>query len=210
MELNLEQDVVEQLKGYKRLVARKKWIEKQPVGSGVTVSSVYEDDKLQELHRQLRSMPSYMYLNKREQQMEQAAHSHLTSYPTGTKAQMKEVKQAALHAQSAAPEDEKLLRELSRKIEKVIEARAGAAAEGYEGVINRVSELQDLERQLKAIDQAMEALQSCFPEYERLLRLRYIEGRPAEFVASELGIVDRTFRRWRQKASLELVRFLSE
>ncbi|MFF2093729.1 RNA polymerase subunit sigma-24 [Paenibacillus sp. NPDC058174] len=205
--MNMEQDVVEQLKAYKRLVARKKWIEKQPVGSGVTISSVYEDDKLQELHRELRRMPSYMYLNKREQQLEQAAHAHLTQHPVGTKAQLREVKQAAGNAE---PGDEKLLRELARKIEKVIEARAGSAAEGYEGVINRLSELQDIERQLQSIDQAMEALQTCFPEYERLLRLRYIEGRPADFVASELGIVDRTFRRWRQKASLELVRFLSE
>ncbi|MFX3636260.1 MAG: RNA polymerase subunit sigma-24 [Candidatus Pristimantibacillus sp.] len=204
--MNLEQDVVEQLKSYKRLVARKKLIEKQPVGSGVTISTVYEDDHLQELHRQLRGMPSYMYLNKHEQQIERTAHAYLSHHPVGTKAQLKEVKQL----QAANPQDEKMLRELSRKIEKIIEARAGAAAEGYEGVINRLSELQDLERQLKEIDRAMEALEACFPEYERLLRLRYIEGKPADFVASELGIVDRTFRRWRQKASLELVRFLSD
>lgn len=204
--MNVEQIAVDQLKAYKRLIARKKLIEKQPVGSGLTISTVYEDDKLQELHRQLRGMPSYMYLNKQEQKLEQVAESYLTYHPTGTKAQLKEVKQL----KAANAEDEKLLRELSRKIEKVIEARAGSAAEGYEGVINRLSELQDLERQLQEIDRAMEALAACFPEYERLLRLRYIEGKPADFVASELGIVDRTFRRWRQKASTELVRFMSD
>ncbi|WP_338552897.1 RNA polymerase subunit sigma-24 [Paenibacillus sp. KS-LC4] len=203
--MDVEKMTIEQLKSYKRLVARKKLIERQKVGSGLTVSTVYEDDKLQELHRQLRGIPSYMYLDKHEQQLEQLAHAKLTKYPIGTKAQLREVKQ--IEPGNAA--EEQLVQELSRKIAKVIEARAGSAPEGYEGVIERLSELQDLERQLQTIDESLEALEACFPEYATLLRLRYIEGKPADFVASELGIVDRTFRRWRQKAVSEIVRFMS-
>jgi DNA-directed RNA polymerase specialized sigma24 family protein len=158
MRMKQEQQVIAQLNAYKRLKARKKQLEGTSVGPGVRLSAVSEDDHLQELHRQLRKLPSYMYLDEH----------------------------------------------------KVLEARTGSNGfEGYMGVIDKISELQDIEKQLQAVDQALEALEAYEPEYARLLKMRFIEGKPTEFVASELGIVDRTFRRWKQKALAEVVRFLS-
>lgn len=205
--MNAEQLVIDQLHAYKRLKARKKQLEGTSVGPGMRLSAVSEDDHLQELHRQLRKLPSYMYLDEQDQRIEAAAHANLSKYPIGTKAQLNEVKKSRA---TASPADEKLLRELEKKIEKVLEAREGSGGfEGYMGVIDKISELQDIEKQLQSIDQALEALEAYAPDYARLLKLRFIEGKPTEFVASELGIVDRTFRRWKQKALQEVVRFLS-
>lgn len=202
-----EQHVIDQLNAYKRLKARKKQLEGTSVGPGVRLSAMSEDDHLQELHRQLRKLPSYMYLDEQEQRLEAAAHANLSKYPLGTKAQLSEVIRSRA---TASPEHVRLLRELEKKIEKVLEARAGSAGfEGFMGVIDKISELQDIEKQLQDIDQALDALEAYEPEYARLLKLRFIEGKPTEFVASELGIVDRTFRRWKQKALAEVVRFLS-
>ncbi|MGG1598051.1 sigma factor-like helix-turn-helix DNA-binding protein, partial [Paenibacillus naphthalenovorans] len=44
------------------------------------------------------------------------------------------------------------------------------------------------------------------PEYARLLRLRYVEGKQPSEVAAELGIAERTFRSWKEKAEKEFVR----
>ncbi|WP_139992648.1 ECF-type sigma factor [Paenibacillus paridis] len=202
-----EQHIIDQLTAYKRLKARKKQLEGISVGPGVRLSTMSEDDHLQELHRELRKLPSSMYLDEQEQRIEAAAHANLSKYPLGTRAQLSEVIKSRA---AASPEDERLLRELEQKIEKVLEARTGSRGyEGYMGVIDKISELQDIEKQLQTVDQALEALEAYEPDYARLLRLRFIEGKPTEFVASELGIVDRTFRRWKQKALAEVVRFLS-
>lgn len=205
--MNKEEIVLDLLSSYRRLTARMKQLEKTSVGPGIRLSAVSEDDKLQELHRELRKLPSYMYLDEREQQIETTALANLTKYPLGTRARLKEVKRVR---ESASPEDEQLLKELEDKIKKVLEARGGTSStEGYRGVLDKISELQDLERQKREIDEALEALEEFEPQYAQLLKLRYIEGKQAEFVASELGIVDRTFRRWKQKAVQELVRFMS-
>ncbi|MDQ0063552.1 ECF-type sigma factor [Paenibacillus harenae] len=205
--MNKEEIVLDLLSSYRRLTARMKQLEKTSVGPGIRLSAVSEDDKLQELHRELRKLSSCMYLDERELQIESAAHANLTKYPLGTRAQLKEVKRVR---ESASPEDEQLLKELESKIKKVLEARAGSSSsEGYRGVLDKISELQDLERRKREIDEALEALEEFEPQYAQLLKLRYIEGKQAEFVASELGIVDRTFRRWKQKAVQELVRFMS-
>ncbi|WP_246096561.1 ECF-type sigma factor [Paenibacillus sinopodophylli] len=202
-----EKQIIDQLSSYKRLKARKKQLEGTTVGPGVRLSSMSEDDQLQELHRQLRKLPSYLYLDEQEQRIEKAAHANLKKYPLGTRAQLNEVIKSRA---AASPEDEKLLRELEQKIEKVLESRSGSNGfEGYMGVIDKISELQDIDKELQSIDQALEALEGYEPDYARLLKLRFIEGKPTEFVASELGIVDRTFRRWKQKALAEVVRFLS-
>ncbi|MGO4545800.1 ECF-type sigma factor [Paenibacillus sp. 2TAB23] len=202
-----EQRIIDQLTSYKRLKARKKQLEGTAVGPGIRLSSMSEDDDLQELHRQLRKLPSYMYLDEQEQRIETAAHANLKKYPLGTRAQLNEVIRSRA---AASPGDEKLLRELEQKIEKVLESRSGSNGfEGYMGVIDKISELQDIDKELHSIDEALEALEGFEPDYARLLRLRYIEGKPTEFVASELGVVDRTFRRWKQKALAEVVRFLS-
>jgi DNA-directed RNA polymerase specialized sigma24 family protein len=207
MQIDNEQDIIGQFTSYKRLKARKRQLEGMQIGPGLRLSAVQEDDSLQELHRQLRKLPSYLYLDEHEQKLESAAHANLKAYPLGTRAQLKAVIDSGA---AATPADRKLLKELQGKIEKVLEAREGLGGfEGYMGVIDKISELQDIDRQLAAVDQALEALDACEPDYARLIRLRYIEGKPAEFVASELGVVDRTFRRWKQKALAEVVRFMS-
>ncbi len=207
MKLDNEQDIIGQFTTYKRLKARKRQLEGMQVGPGLRISAIQEDDRLQELHRQLRKLPSYLYLDEHEQKLEAAAHANLKEYPLGTRSQLKAIIDSG---GAASPADQKLLKELQGKIEKVLEAREGSGGfEGYMGVIDKISELQDIDRQLEAVDQALEALEACEPDYARLIRLRYIEGKPAEFVASELGVVDRTFRRWKQKALAEIVRFMS-
>lgn len=193
-----EQAVIEQLANYKRIVARIKILEKYPIGNGITVSRLNQDDHLQELHRQLRGMPTYMYLNKREQRLETAAHTYMTKYPSGTKAQLGELTGAS----GADDEDEKLLLELRRKIEKVIEARTGEVGD-YDAVIERISELQDLEQQKEQIDTALEALATYRPEYAEILRLIYTDGQGIENARTELRVSPRTFLRRKSDAEAE-------
>lgn len=74
--------VIDQLSEYRQSLARIKVLSSYSVGAGITISRLNEDDHLQELHRKLRGRPSYMYLSKREQKLETAAHTHLTEYPS--------------------------------------------------------------------------------------------------------------------------------
>ncbi|SCW85876.1 hypothetical protein SAMN04487970_10748 [Paenibacillus tianmuensis] len=194
MAKDYEQAVIKQLQEYRRIVARMKVLEKYPIGNGMSLNVVNEDDKLQELHRQLRGLPTYMYLTKREQQLESVAHAYLTRYPAGTRSQL-----ASVPPSGADAEDEKLLRELRGKIEKVIEARAGHL-DDFEAAIERISELQDLEQQKQYIEHTLKVFEEYKPQYARLLWLQYIEDKPIDDVVSELRIVRRTFGRWRSKA----------
>ncbi|MFC0334358.1 DUF1492 domain-containing protein [Paenibacillus sepulcri] len=189
------QTALEQLRSYKRLTARIKVLEKQPVGNGIYISSFRQDDQLQELHRQLRGLPSYMYLNKREQKLETTAHAYLTQYKTGTHSQLREVSGLS----PADEEDEKLLRELKGKIEKVIEARSGARG-GYDEVIERISELQRIEQEKKQIEWAIEVLGEYKPEYGQLLRLEFMEDMHASAIMEELGVSRSTLYSWRRKS----------
>lgn len=184
---------IEQLANYRQIAARIQVLEKYSVGNGITVSRLNGDDQLRELHLRLRGLPSYMYLTKREQRLETVAHAYLQRYPAGTRAQ-----RDALPVETMDDEDEKLLRELRKKIETVIEARAGHVND-FDAVIARISELQDLQRQKELIDNALEALGSYKPEYE-LLKLRFVEGRSPAEAMSKLGISPRTFRRWQSNA----------
>ncbi|SDD48393.1 hypothetical protein SAMN02799630_03776 [Paenibacillus sp. UNCCL117] len=200
--------VVLKLKNYKRLVGRMKFLEKHPVGNGYSLSSIQQDDKLQELHRQLRGMPSSMYLTEREQRIEAVAQTYLERHPLGTKSQLREVR----GLQGKNTQDERLLRELEGKIQKVLEARVGYTADsgGIQGVIDRVSELQDLQREIELIDRSLDMLGEYKPEYSRLLRLRYVEGRSVDEVAGEFCIARKTFDRWRAKAVEEYARLAGE
>ncbi|EFM10154.1 RNA polymerase, sigma-24 subunit, ECF subfamily [Paenibacillus curdlanolyticus YK9] len=195
-----ETAVIEQLSNYKRIVARIKVLENYSIGAGITVSRLNQDDQLMELHRKLRGMPTYMYLSKREQELETTAHAYLDKYPSGIRSQLR-----AIPAQGCDADDDKALRELRAKIEKVIEARTGSK-DGYEAVIERLSELQDLQAQRDQIDAALEALESYKPDYAKLLRLRYVEGVPVQEAAAEMKIAERTFRSWRTKALEEFER----
>ncbi|QYR20816.1 DUF1492 domain-containing protein [Paenibacillus sp. sptzw28] len=198
-----EQQVIDQLTNYRQIVARIKILEKYSIGNGITVSRLNQDDQLQELHRRLRGMPSYMYLNKREQQLETVAHAYLTKYPHGTRSQLAEMKQA----RGADSEDEKLLKELRRKIENVIEARAGHV-DDFDAVIERISELQDLLREKEQIDNALEALEGYKPDYAKLLRLRYIDGLSVVDTHKKLAVVEKTYFRWRVEAVAEFAKLI--
>lgn len=203
--IELEKMVIEQLRGYRRLISRMKMLEKHPVGYGMYVHVESGEDKLQALHRKLRGMPSYLYLTKKEQDLEQVAHSYLMTYSTGTKNQLRQVREA----EGSDEQDRKLLKVLEKKIEKVIEARNGTP-EGYQGVIERLSELQGLQREKEQIDRVLELLAEYQPQYERLLRLRYIEGRTVDEVASEFCISRKTFDRWRAKAIAEYISLMGD
>lgn len=193
--------VISQLQEYKRVVARIKILEKYPIGAGISIGSIYADDKLQDLHRELRDLPSYMYLSKREQELETTAHAYLTKYPLGVRSQLHEVRRL----NGADSEDEKKLRELERKIEKILAARVGKV-QGFEGILERISELQELGQQKDYVDYILDVLEEYKPGYGRLLRLRYIEDRSAIEVASELKVVRKTLTRWTEKALSEYAR----
>lgn len=198
-------DTIEQLKDYKRIVARIQVLSSYSVGAGITVSRLNEDDQLQELHRRLRGLPTYMYLNKHEQELETVAHAYLTRYPAGTRAQYREVASKV----GATEEDKQLLQELKRKIRKVIQARGWDWPEDvFESVIQRIAELQELQEQKQRIDTAMKALESYKPDYAELLRLRYIEGESAEEVARKFNVVRQTLHRWERKAIREMTKLV--
>ncbi|WP_270166112.1 ECF-type sigma factor [Paenibacillus sp. SYP-B4298] len=193
-----EHEVIEQLKGYKRLAGRIAMLEKQPVGMGIAVSRGPEGDRLQALHRKLKSMPSYMYLSPREQELELTAHAYIENYTTGTLSQLREVRRV----HGADEEDQGKLNDLAHRIAKVLEARRGDgdSYEGYEGAVRRLDELKALQEQKDHIDHALESLASYKPDYSRLLRLRFIEGLSVEEVSAQLLIVRKTFSRWKPKA----------
>ncbi|MBD3917627.1 RNA polymerase subunit sigma-24 [Paenibacillus sp. PR3] len=195
-----EAEAIERLRSYKRIIARLKVLENYSVGAGITVSRMNQDDHLMDLHRKLRAMPTYMYLTNREQVLETTAHAYLTDYPVGTKAQL-----AAIPRTAADPGDAQALREIRQKIEKVIEARTGNR-EGYEGVLDRLSEFQDLENERDQIDAGLEALESYKPDYAFLLRLRYVEGLEIVEVVERMQTSRRTFERSRPKALYEFSR----
>lgn len=193
-----ERTVIEQLKGYKRIVGKLKLLEKTPIGYGMHISTYGEGDKLQALHSKLRQMPSYMYLSPKEQEIEHTAHAYLTDYKLGTKSQLHEVRSHY----GTDDGDRANLRLLERKIEKVIEARQGEA-HGYMAAIERADERAELESRKKRIDSTLEALGDYQPSYAELLRLRYIEGQQIDRIIDVLCISSRTFERWRPKALAE-------
>jgi DNA-directed RNA polymerase specialized sigma24 family protein len=190
-----ESSVIEQLSSYRQKLARIEVLSTYSVGAGITVSRLNEDDQLQELHRKLRGLPSYMYLNKREQKLESMAHAYLGDYPAGVLAQYR-----AVPSQGADPEDTKLLRELRSKIEKVIEARGWDVRDDIDEVLIRVAELQDLRTEVAQIDAVMDALEKYKPDYASLLRLRYIHEVPWETVAAGMRFGKTTFFRYWRKA----------
>jgi len=196
--MKYEHVIIEQLKNYRRLEARIAMLRSHPVGNGMRLSQISGDDKLQALHRRLRAMPSELYLTKRERQVEAAAHAYLTKYPLGTKAQLRE--SMSLIGETA--NDHVLLQELTAGIRKVLEARVGTA-EGIGGVLDRLAEMQDVEREKERIEEGLRALAAYKPQYSELLRLRYVEGRAVDDVAEALCVSRRTFERWRPLAVRE-------
>ena len=196
-----EEMILDLLSRYPEKRARLEVLSTYSVGAGITVSRLNEDDHLQELHRKLRGLPTYMYLNKREQKLGSVAHAYLTRYPAGTKAQL-----AAIPKQGADEEDTKLLRELREKIRKVIAARGWDERDDIDEVLDRLAEFQDLKAEIEYVDNAMKALERYKPEYARLLRLHFIEGKSWSETADAMNISKDVFYRWKRKAIEEFTK----
>ncbi|WP_148277929.1 DUF1492 domain-containing protein [Paenibacillus popilliae] len=188
----IEQQVINQLTGYRDIVGRLRVLETYSVGNGITVSRLNEDDHLQELHRKLRGLPSYMYLTRHEKRLEAVAHAYLGIYPTGTLKQ----RQAVSECVSGDDEDKRLLEELQRKIQKVIEARTGTP-EGYEAILEQLAEYQDLQAEKQRIDAVLDAMDV---ELAKLLRLKYIDNLSVSKICEKLAVAEKTYFRWRTKA----------
>lgn len=199
--INLEQMVIDQLKGYKGMMARIKILEKHPIGNGMFLESNNEDDKLQDLHKKLKGLPSYMYLNDHEQSIEEVANAYMTEFPLGTRSQLNEVR----GKRTVDPEDEKKLKQLKRKIEKVIDTRRGDV-EGFKGVVQRLSEMQDLENTIQIIDDILGVMGEYKPHYTQLLKERFIEEKSVVEVTAILNVSKATFDRWKQKSVEEYIK----
>ncbi|GAC42821.1 hypothetical protein [Paenibacillus popilliae] len=191
----IEQQVIKQLTGYCDIIGRLRVLETYSVGNGITVSRLNEDDHLQELHRKLRGLPSYMYLTPHEQRLEAVAHAYLGIYPTGTLKQ----RQAVSECISDDDEDRELLNELRKKIQKVIEARTGTP-EGYEAILEQLAEYQDLQAEKQRIDAVLGAMKEQYPEHETLIRLHLIEGKSWINVSKMMHISKSVFYRLRRVA----------
>ncbi|PJN53648.1 hypothetical protein PAEVO_03680 [Paenibacillus sp. GM2FR] len=202
--MTIEQQVIEQLSQYRQKKARIQALSTYSVGAGITVSRLNEDDQLQELHRKLRGLPSYMYLSGYEQKLENVAHAYMTRYPAGVKAQKQ-----AVPVQVLDPEDTELLQDLRRKIQKVIEARGYDIRNGIEEIMERLTELQDLQAEVNRIDTVLDALEQYKPDYAKLLRMRFVDGVDPGEAAREFNIVRQTFYKWQQKAIEEFCRLAS-
>ena len=194
-----EQQVIEQLNQYRQMQARMQVLSTYSVGAGLTVSRLNDDDQLQELHMRLRGRPSYMYLSKREELLETTAHAYLTRYPAGVKAQLQEVE----HCRSIDAEDEKLLRELRGKIQKVLAARGYDVRNDIDAVLDRVAEFQDLQTEINRINTVLESLEGYKPELAKLLRNHYLEGKPWTELTREMHISKDVFYRRRKQAVAE-------
>lgn len=195
---NDEQSVIDQLREYRQKLARIKVLSSHDVGAGITVSRLNEDDQLQELHRKLRGLPSYMYLSAREQKLERTAHAYLDRYPSGIRAQKRAIPPRGVDA-----EDSQLLREIRGKIQKVIEARGYDVRDGIDEILERLAELQDLQAEVKRIDTVLDALEQYKPNFAKLLRVHLIDGAPWDEATKELNISKDVFYRWRKRALIE-------
>ncbi|MEK5235447.1 DUF1492 domain-containing protein [Paenibacillus sp. FSL L8-0470] len=189
-----EQQAIEQLSSYRQKQARIQALGMYSVGGGIQISRLIEEDHLQQLHRRLRGLPSYMYLSKREQELEATAHAYLTFYPAGIRTQRN-----AIPDIGAYEEDDELLQELRAKIAKVIDARAGSKYD-LDEVLDRLSELQDLQAEIKRMDDLLSLLEGYKPEYAKLLRLKYIQDMDVPETCKRLAVVEKTYYRWRKRA----------
>ncbi|MEK5479904.1 DUF1492 domain-containing protein [Paenibacillus sp. FSL R5-0407] len=199
-----EQTAIEQLSQYRQKQARIHVLSTYSVGAGITVSRLNEDDQLQELHRRLRGRPSYMYLSEKEQRLEQAANAYMTWYPAGVKAQKRAVPDDVMD-----PEDRKLLQELRDKIQRVIAARGYDVRSNIDDILDRLTELQDLQADVSRIDTILRALEQYKPEYADLLRLKYIQEMDVTETCKRLAVVEKTYYRWRRRALNEFIKLSS-
>lgn len=185
-----EQRAIEQLSSYRQKQARIQVLSTYSVGAGITVSRLNEDDQLQELHARLRRLPSYLYLSKREQKLELVANAYIETYPAGITAQKR-----AVPVDVMDEEDRRLLLELRRKIQKVIEARGYDVRDDIDAVLDRLAELQDLQTDVNRVDAVLKALEQYKPDCAQLLRYVYVEGLGTEDLAEKLDLSESTIGR---------------
>lgn len=190
-----DQEIIEQLSQYRGKRARIEVLSTYSVGAGITVSRLNEDDQLQELHAKLRGLPSYMYLNKHEQKLEQVANAYMTWYPAGVKSQKRAVPVYVMD-----DEDRKLLQEVRNKIQRVIEARGYDVRSDIDEILDRLTELQDLQAEVNRIDTILRALEQYKPQFAKLIWLHFIDGLPWNETAKYLSVSKDVFYRWRRKA----------
>lgn len=190
----IETRVIDQLSRYSDISGRIRVLSTYSVGMGMTISRLNQDDQLQELHKRLRSMPSYMYLSKYEQKLEQVAHANLTRYPAGARAQ-----KHAIPLRGSSPDEDKLLYDLRKKIQKVIDAR-GCFTSDLDEVLERMAELQELQDEKQKIDHVLEIMGENHSHLSELMRLYYILGKSWREVIDIMGISKSVFYRWRQAA----------
>lgn len=196
-----EKEVINQLSQYRQKQARIKVLSTYSVGAGITVSRLNQDDQLQELHAKLRNMPSYMYLSPYEQKLETAANAYMTDYPAGIKAQCK-----AVPVNVMDDEDRALLQSVRQKIQKVIAARGYEVRDDIDKVIERVTELQDLQAEVARVDFILEKLNEYKPYHTALLTLFYVDGLTIEDLTQKLENSESTVRRKLRTAEREYVK----
>lgn len=195
IEINVEEAVIKELAEYKRLSNRLRVLNKQTIGVGMSMEFSNPDDKLKDLHSRLKPLASYMYLSKKEQELETIAHAYLPRYALGTKSQLSDIRELV----GNDAEDDKLLRGLEHKVEKVLESRRGDI-EGYEGILNRMVEMQDIQDKLSPIESIFDIMQERKPHHVSILKLYIIDKMDLEIVIQKLCTSRTVFFRWRLKA----------
>ncbi|MEJ8306647.1 RNA polymerase subunit sigma-24 [Saccharibacillus sacchari] len=198
----IEQKVAEQMDRYRWLNARIRILETYSIGSGVLLHTIFEDDRLQELHEKLKGQPSYMYLSPREQELEMTAHINLERYPIGIYAQGREIEAITTPPEKEDPQGHRDVIELKRRIQRVVEARTGGVVRSgtIEEVIDRIAELQELQAERANLDNVLDEVSDLKPEYTVLLKLRYAERRQVAEVVRRMNISRKTYDRYRERA----------
>ncbi|MBU7318638.1 DUF1492 domain-containing protein [Paenibacillus oleatilyticus] len=103
---------------------------------------------------------------------------------------------------AASGADQEALRSAEAKIKALLEGQMGTS-DGYQGILARVSELEELGRQKEQMERAMDALDDFKHEYAQVLKLLYVDGNEPHDIACDLGISLSTFYGWRRKALKE-------
>ncbi|GIP17781.1 hypothetical protein J40TS1_34230 [Paenibacillus montaniterrae] len=147
----------------------------------------------------MRGLPTYMYLSKKEQQLETVAHAYLGGkYPAGIKSQHR-----AIATVGVDEEDTKTLQDLKFKIARVLAARGYDERNDIDKVLDIIAEMQDIQIELKRIDNVLAALEQYKPDFAKLLKYKYIDGYSSTTAAVALNITERTFVRWHKRAIAE-------
>lgn len=196
-----EQTAIEQLSQYRQKQARIQVLSTYSVGAGITVSRLNEDDQLQELHAKLRGLPSYMYLSSYEQKLEYVANAYMTRYPAGVRAQQRAIPVDVMDVMDE--EDRELLQVVRDKIAKVIAARGYEVRSDIDEILNRLTELQDLQADIQRLEFILDRLQEYKPYDATLLRYIYVEGLEAKELSDKFEISESTVRRRINRAEAE-------